>query len=1583
MAVFLLLLVLWAALQTDWGQNWLARRVTGRLSRDLQTHVDIRHVRFHFFDKMDLEGVLVKDRKQDTLLYAGTVQVNITDWFFLKDTAELKYVGLSDAVIHFNRTDSVWNYNFLEKYFASTDTSTKKKAGISFDLKKVVMHHVIFVQKDAWTGSDFTASVNALDMDAHEISLSRKKINIARLDLESPYYATFNYKGKKPPDSSQVKKTSSPSEWEIVLQGVNLTNGRFRQDNQSRMAAAGVFDPEHLDFSGITGNLRNVGWAKDTIRGSLNIKAQERSGLVVKALRAATVFHAHAMIFDHLFLQTNHSTIGPYFSMTFRNGMKDFNHTVMMEAVFNKSSLSSEDLAFFIPATKDWKRVIGLNGKIKGTVDALNAKNLEIWAGDKTYINGNISVVGLPNIKETLINLEAKDLRATYADAVNLVPSLRKVTMPDLRRLQYIRFQGTYTGFINDFVTYGTIQTALGNLQTDLHMKFPEKGEPEYSGKLSTNGFELGQFLNNSQLGLVDFQGKLKGRGVDWKTLNLDIDGVIPRFGFGDYVYQNLTAKGRLSNRKFNGNFVMKDPNADVNLQGLIDFTGKSPLFDARATIARMDLKALHLSRDAVELNGNFDLNMQGSSLSDLLGHARITDATLLHNGQRLSFDSLVVSSDYRNGVKTLKATSNEFDATINGNFDLNSLPGAFTLLLNRYYPSYIKAPRNVKPQDFNFDITTGMVEDYIRLIDTSLSGFNNSHLTGSLNTTANTMSVDADIPSISYKQYSFSDIQVKGNGNQEKLVLHGQVNNAIVSENFNFPQTTFGVEAQNDVSEVSISTMANQTINRADLSAQIKTFADGLTVLFKPSSFVLNGKSWSIDQGGELNFRRNTVVQGQLVLKESNQEVQISTQPSAIGNWNDLHVALRNLNLGDISPFLLPHNQLEGLLQGDIVVEDPQNKFNVVTSLHTDELRLDNDSIGQVDLSAVYNNKSGMLTGRGNNLDPDHHIDFDLAMDLKDSAQVFTDRISLHPRNFQLKYLERFIGNLFTDIQGYLTGDIDILGEGSNRDYIAKARLKDAAFKVVFTQVSYKIEDTEIELKKDTIKLDGIKLRDRFGNLASLNGYIKHHSFQDMYFDLAVQSQSKQLELLNTTYSDNQQFYGRAKGSGSFVLVGPQKDMQMFIDIRASETDSSYITLPPSNTRQSGQAAFMVEKKYGKEMSPAALSGAATNLQYDITLTATPLVNMEVILDELTGDIIKGRGSGTLRIHSGTTEPLTINGHYNIDEGNYLFTFQSFFKKPFVLRPASNNYIEWNGDPYKAHINLVATYTAENVSFAPLATLLNAGTNSPDNQPARVRADVNVVATLTGELFQPAFNFKLEFPNRDIYRNQAIAFGIQQIEKNQNELNKQVTYLIVFNSFAPYENQTIGNPFGEAISSTLSGLLFGEVNKRLNELLSKVLQRNNLTLNFTGSLYNRSPITQNQTGLLQINQGDVNIAVGKSFLEGRVNFTITGTFDVPLQSDYQQSVRLFPDVTIELLLNKSGSVRASFFYRENVDYLSGTSTTGGLQTRRFGASLSYGREFDSFGHPAPGPKKKGRGKLKSAAPMNVPKQDAVDIKNQ
>jgi hypothetical protein len=52
------------------------------------------------------------------------------------------------------------------------------------------------------------------------------------------------------------------------------------------------------------------------------------------------------------------------------------------------------------------------------------------------------------------------------------------------------------------------------------------------------------------------------------------------------------------------------------------------------------------------------------------------------------------------------------------------------------------------------------------------------------------------------------------------------------------------------------------------------------------------------------------------------------------------------------------------------------------------------------------------------------------------------------------------------------------------------------------------------------------------------------------------------------------------------------------------------------------------------------------------------------------------------------------------------------------------------------------------------------------------------------------------------------------------------------------------------------------------------------------------------------------------------------------------------PDVTAEWLINKSGTVRATFFYRQNVDLLS----SGGARVSKSGSTISYRKDFNTFG---------------------------------
>ena len=82
------------------------------------------------------------------------------------------------------------------------------------------------------------------------------------------------------------------------------------------------------------------------------------------------------------------------------------------------------------------------------------------------------------------------------------------------------------------------------------------------------------------------------------------------------------------------------------------------------------------------------------------------------------------------------------------------------------------------------------------------------------------------------------------------------------------------------------------------------------------------------------------------------------------------------------------------------------------------------------------------------------------------------------------------------------------------------------------------------------------------------------------------------------------------------------------------------------------------------------------------------------------------------------------------------------------------------------------------------------------------------------------------------------------------------------------------------------------------------------------------------------------------------------------LESDLEQNIRILPDVSVDILLNKSGSVRATFFYTRNTDLLI-DPTQSGKPGQRAGTKLSYRREFGSLSEMLFGRKK---GQRKGAA---------------
>ena len=243
--------------------------------------------------------------------------------------------------------------------------------------------------------------------------------------------------------------------------------------------------------------------------------------------------------------------------------------------------------------------------------------------------------------------------------------------------------------------------------------------------------------------------------------------------------------------------------------------------------------------------------------------------------------------------------------------------------------------------------------------------------------------------------------------------------------------------------------------------------------------------------------------------------------------------------------------------------------------------------------------------------------------------------------------------------------------------------------------------------------------------------------------------------------------------------------------------------------------------------------------------MTANNYANVYLIIDPLTKDIIKATGHGNLQMEVGTNEDMSMRGRYVIDRGNYNFSFQSFIKKPFVFMQGVDNYILWTGDPYDADINIQAMYEAENIQFSDLVGSSNR--MNPRRIPGKIktyRGPVWVVATLRDKLMHPSITFEIQLPPNSEMRNDAGAgLLLSQINGDPSELNKQVAFLLVFNSFGPLNTSGALYSANEAVSgifvSSISSYISSALSNQFSTYFQRVFKDKSIRVNFNTAFYN------------------------------------------------------------------------------------------------------------------------------------------------
>lgn len=1538
-------LTAYVLIQIPWVQNRIVKHIANNLSDNIGTEVQVGHVSFSLFNSLDIDKVLIRDQQKDSLLYTQSLKLRITDLLFTKSNPTIKYLGLEGTKIYLHRNSLQWNYQFLIDYFKK---DSSKKNSTHFSIQKIDLSHFSFIQDDQWNGS--LTSLSADNLIINFSAFTDSIIRIDQLVANRPFCTLLNKKGL----NKNFKHTIYlPKKGElyfghpslaIIANNMHIKQGKFWIENGFDQPTP-QFDGFHIRMNELNAKIQNASFIKDTIRATVQLNLKERSGLHIKSLQTQFKMTPSIMELDKLQIKTNHSILGPYYAMEYTNFVEDFynyNYKVKMKAHFVNAAIASDDIAFFAPEIKQLHQSLHASFHFDGTVNNFKASNLAAQYG-KSFVKGNFSMKGIPDMRNTQIDFNEVLAKTNYKDLLEWIPSLSLMKDLEVDQIKDLFLKGNFNGTLYDFVTKAQIQSPLGNAKTAIRIQIPEKAEPKYEGQLETYHFNIGKLLHIDSLSWVNFNGKIAGSSFSLEKAKMNIEGRVDSIAYNQYVYSNIVTDGIIQKGAFNGSFRIKDPNIHFISNVILDFKKSKPSFNVVGDLLNANFTALHLSKKPIQLTGVLDLNFEGINIDQFIGSAKFYNGKLKGQYSTIQFDSLTIQSNFVAGKKRLQIASDDLLATIEGNFDISHLPASVQYFTQAYLPAYIPAPKNTPAnQQFNFQIKTNYFEPYIRLFNSSFSGFNNIDINGSFNTINKSFITKGNIPFIQWKNYSIKNGTINSKGNNEQLFADFKSENFSISDSIHFLNPTIHLNSSNDISKITIDATSHAALELVHLEGKINTYTDGIIIHWSPSYFILNQKQWNIDNGGILSFRKNNSFAKDFKLSQGIQEIKVGTAKQS----NGFQVSLKNIILGDLTKLFFTYPQLEGVTNGTIQMNALFDNFNLNTNLSIDQFSFNNEPIGPTTLMAGYTASTGLIPFKFESPNNDYHLRAEGSYNIKDSTNPLDANLYLNQSNFGL--VEQFIGGVLHELKGKAEGKIHFGGRIENPYLLGEASIKNASFIVDYTKVKYFIDSTTILFTKEGIDFGTLAIKDRWNRPAIVKGKIRNQGFSHLEYDMEMNS--PKIELLNMEPIDNNYFYGHAVGKASLSIKGPEENIKMIIN--ADVNDSSHIILPNTTSKETGKSEFIVFKKYGRSAIKSA-ELPSYNLVVDLDIIANNKTQIDVIFDELTGDVIKAVGNGRIKMRAGNLEPLTIRGKYNIESGNYDFNFQSFIKKPFELIPEAGNYIEWTGDPFNADIHVDARYTAERVSLNELV-----GAANFSNAVKSYRGNVFVIAALRNKLSRPDIKFSLAFPQGNpISSDNEFSQFISRLERDDNEILKQVSFLIVFNSFAPvsFNNNATTNAYNATSIgiNTISQLLTKEINKSITNLLTKVTGDKSLRFDVGSSVYNSGNLLDpTGTGIAinanKIDRQRVNLKLGRTFLNDKIIVNFGGDLDFNIRSStaiQNGNFQWLPDLNIEFILTRNRKLRAIIFNRNSLDI---TGSSFGRRNRQ-GISISYRQDFDNF----------------------------------
>ncbi len=1567
------MIVIYFVVQIPSVQRWGVNKLTAYFEEQWGANVKIDGFRLGFTEMLAIEGLLMETPQGDTLIAIGELRCSFNAHLMslVMSRLDLSSLYLKDVYFNMIREEGVYNYQFIADYFKTGDSGDKKKP-FRLKLEEVSLVKVNFLLDQKDKGFRLRSSIPAGSMQFNDISLPDALFDFSSIWINKPDVEISISEDRRDIQTEEdiievieealETDTLADPDFRIIAQRFLLDGGNFRMHNNRtydwEKRQKDAFDSQFIDLNDVYIELESVSVAEVDVEAVIcMIRFKTESGFDLQRLQAGQFrMNAQMIQLEQFDLQTPTSHLKDALTFRFRSfeDFDDFEGKIMMDAGLKDSYLSMQDLFYFSPQLKNNRFFINhnkdkivLTGRVRGRVNNLRGEDLLITLPGNTTFKGEFSGRDFTTPNETILNINIEDLNTNIQSIKQLIPGL---TLPEnFNKLGRIRFSGRFDGFYEDFVTYGTLQTDLGQIKTDIQMNIVEgTSKASYRGKIEANNFNLSKWIDNEDFGRISFKAEVKnGIGLTLETVNANMVASVSSLVFKKYEYKNIQFNGSLKRNLISGKLNVKDENMDFTFDGTIDYLSEYPEFDFVSEINNLDLFALNLVNKPLIVSGDIKSNIKIRDISSMDGTASLKDVVI--SGGEKSFtviDSLYITASFIDQpYKTFELSSDILDLSLLGQYDFTSIYPAITNILVNKHPNFstllgIKdVPETIHSNDFAFDLNLKDSRNLLDIFNIPIDRIRDLKFNGSFINQGNA-SFQYEINQLVLPSFSMANVQI----DSLLLVAYGNDDNSDLIFNF-----THGIISGVDIKPLDGNiTLNNDTLafnfgsasilksfENLDINGKFFMVEDKYHVSFDFLEFEALNNRWKIAEKNFIQFSDSSIYTRNLRFSNGQGIIDISSVENfgALIQGNDIDIAIFNKSLestgfkftGDASFKAEIDNikTLEGLRVETGIrrfgLNDLQlGKLNASANMTDSKSNLIfNANIGDVDKTLYVN---GYYVLPGSDMTGKKYI-YELDADFD---------------HFPLKVSEFFLNNLIKDTEGTVLGKFSLKGDSLLREVGGELRILNAASRLSFLGTRYTIPDGLVKINNTYINLDSIILGDDLNNKALLRGGMTHSLFDDIRMNLRISS--PMFQVLNLQKDENDLFYGKAQGKIDVQIGGTFEETD--ITVVAETGPNSVISIPLSSAKEAKEQNFIIfiNREDGSQEANKVASLKGLNLLMNVAIT--PDAELQLIFDERTGDVIKGSGRGNIVMELPRNGDFQMNGEFEIEKGEYPFKALVVLDKAFSVKRGGT--IIWYGDPLNAYIDLEAEYKGLRTSpYNFISDYIRGDENI--TKEAKKPTDVDLSLKLTGQLLQPAIQFDIQFPTLVGELKNYADNKLRTISADPNELNRVAIGLLAFRGFLPQASDLLST---SAISSTLSSTLTEWVTNQMrvyvNEYLLDTLSRNSfisgLDLDF-GLILNPDFADRDLQELPGLGQSQFFIRPRFQLFDDRVvvdfGLNTIGNLNTETGGGFGG------DINVEYAFGLARRLRLRL-YSQDQPAVFGRRTV-------FGTGLVYRREYDSF----------------------------------